>query len=128
MGADRDNQAGAYSLYSFHNDLIAEREPARHRSDGRRRLPKLDSALLGLIVGADRENVVALLIRQDGRARNDQVFDRLYAFEKYGDKLAIGKFVQWGIGHWRFVQHGIGNYATKRDCIRALRYRVVDEV
>src|SRR6202021_815097 len=48
------------------------REPLDHRGYRRGRLPELDPAQLGLVVGADREDIIALLVRQHGRARDRQ--------------------------------------------------------
>jgi len=50
--------------------LIAWRKPAEDCGHGGGRLPELDAVLLRFVVRADREDIIALLVGQDGGARD----------------------------------------------------------
>ena len=69
--------SGTHLLQTLDDHLVAERDAAGHGGDGGGRLPELDPALFGLVVGADDKDIFALLIRQHRGARNRQHFDRL---------------------------------------------------
>jgi len=59
---------------------------------------------LGLVIRADHINVIALLVRQHGRARDRDRRDRLNAFQDHSHELAVEEFAERpvdGAGHWK---------------------------
>src|SRR5277367_1608528 len=70
----RDRLPRTNPLQTFDDDLFTELETIGHRGNSGGRLPELDPALLGLVVGTDREDVVALLVRQYRGSRDRQNF------------------------------------------------------
>ena len=54
-----------------------------------------------LLSGADREDVVTLLVGQHGGARDRQHLDRLHALQHHGDKFIVGKFAHRHRPRWK---------------------------
>ena len=90
--------------------------------DRRRRLAELDAALLHLVVLADDEDVVALLVGQHRGARHRQRLGRLDVLQQRRSparrRPAHGRLPCARIGHCAAQHHGVG----------VAGHRVVDEV
>src|SRR3984885_15456958 len=127
-GSGCDRLARTYLLQTLRDHLVTGRQPADDSGDGRGRLPELNPALLGLVVGPDGEDIVALLIGQYGGARDRQHLDRLHALQQHRNKFAIGQLAHRGPGRGRVIQRRIGDGAAQRDGVGILRDGVVDEV
>ena len=63
----------------------------------RRRGPELDTPLLHLVLAVDDVDIVALLIRQHGRARNRHRLDRFGILEDHRDEFAVDELARRAI-------------------------------
>src|SRR5882672_8726339 len=124
----RDRLARTHPLQALDDHLVAHREPVDDGGYRGRRLPELNPALLGLVVGADREDIIALLVGQHGGARDRQHLDRLHALQHHGDEFAVGKLTHRTARGGRIVQRRIGDFAAYQEGVGALCDGVVDEV
>ena len=50
-----------------------------------------DATLFNLVVAADNKNIIALLVHQDGGARDRQDLHRFYALEVDGHQFPVGE-------------------------------------
>src|SRR6478735_9129404 len=111
-GPGRYRLARTHPLQALDDHLVAQREPVDHRGYCGGRLPELDPALLGLVVRADREDIIALLVGQHGGARDRQHFDRLHAFQHHSNKFAVGKLAHRTACGGRIMQRWIRDRAA----------------
>ncbi len=88
-GCGGNLDVGADALDAFRDDLFAFAEPGGDHCDGGRRLSKLNPALGYDVVGANNIDIIALLIRKDGRTRDREGDHGFHAFDKCCDKLPI---------------------------------------
>src|SRR4051812_5106665 len=115
-------------LQAFDYDPVAGGKATDNGGNGGRRLAKLDAALYGLIVGANGEDVVALLVGQHRRTRDRQHLNGLDTFEHDCDEFAVGQFMNGHARGGRRAQDRVGDLATHGDRVGILGDRVVDEV
>jgi hypothetical protein len=109
--------AGADALDTVGDHRLALLEAGQdHRRLGRG-LAQRDATLLGLVAGGDHVDIIALLIRQDGRTRDAQRLDRLRALDSDGDELAIGQFPVPRRAGLCAGAHRIGHGGAQRDGI-----------
>jgi len=72
----------------------------------------LNSPDLGSVLRIDHIHVIALLVGQDGSARDCQDGDRLHALDEDGDEFAIREFTNGGLCWLRRHQYRVGKDAA----------------
>src|SRR6516165_9527039 len=78
----RDDLTRADTLHALGNNQLAFVEAARHDRRLRCRLAEMDAPHLRPVLPIDDIDVVALLVRQDRRARDAEHRDRLHPFQQ----------------------------------------------
>ena len=85
----------------------------------------LNAADLCLVLGIDHVNIVALLIRQHGSARNGQHRDRLHALQQHGDEFSVDQFADCQSAGGQPGSRGFGT--TPRSVIVSVFSAIVGE-
>src|SRR5271166_3751781 len=85
-GTGHHLDARPHPLEAFEHDHVALVQPGHDHRCGWRRLAKLDATLLDTILAIDQIDIIALLVRQNGGARDAECFHRLNAFDQHSDE------------------------------------------
>src|SRR5579863_4750236 len=94
------------TLQTLADDQLALAKPVGYHGGGWRRLALLNAPGLNLVLRIDHVDIVALLIRQHGRARNGQNRDRLHTLEENCHEFSVEQLARNWLGRCEYPRIG----------------------
>src|SRR6185312_9144609 len=112
------------------DNKLAFLQSVRYDRDRRRRLTLLNAADLRLVLVIDNVDIVALLVRQHGSARDRQNLDRLHPPQQHGYKFAVGQLTRARLPRFHAREERVRNDTTQGNCVGVFgdRWRHIVEV